>query len=151
MHAHLVMEVVGPHTVEPPATVLGGLHQLREVAMIFGDKDHRAPGMGPHRCRELLEEVTRTLILKRVRGIETEAIEMVLPQPLERVRHEEVAHFCAVRAVEVYTVAPWTVVPVCKVVRAERVRVGAVGAKVVVDDVEKHRQAMLVRGVRQAP
>lgn len=40
---HFVVEVVGPHRVEPEATGLHGPHQVREVTVVLRDDRHVPP------------------------------------------------------------------------------------------------------------
>jgi hypothetical protein len=147
----LMMEVVGPHGIEsPPARRRRG-HHVRQVAVIFGDQQHAAlAGSGTHPAGELGEEVSRALVDQRVRGVEAQAVDVVLVDPVQSIFEEEVAHHVAVRAVEVHGVAPWCLMAARKVVRAEAAEVVAVGAEVVVDDVENHAEPHLMRGIHQA-
>ena len=74
---------------------------------------------------------------QRVHGIESEAVEVVVAQPHQRVVAEEPAHLVAAGAVEVDRVAPRRVVAVGEV-RPKLAKVIPLWSEVVVDDVEDH-------------
>ena len=107
---------------------------------------------GPSRLvyggRELGQPVRVRVVDERVRGVEAEPVEAVLAQPVERAVQEKAADAGGVLAVEVHGAAPRRLVRVGKE-RAEGREVGAVGAEVVVDDVQKDREAEPVRPVHE--
>ena len=70
-------------------------------------------------------------------SIEPQAVAMVVPQPHERVVHEEAAHLIAAFRVEVNCVSPWRLA-VCIEVGAELGGLVAYRSKVVVNDVKDH-------------
>jgi hypothetical protein len=148
---HLVVEVVGPDAVEAPAALGLRAHHVGQVAVVLGDQVH-----GPPRERfadpggQLGEDVAAALVVDGVGGVQAHPVEVVLVQPVEGVLDEEVAYRGALVAVEVHRLAPGGAVPPRPVVRAEGAGVVAVGAEVVVDHVEQHRQAVAVGGVHQA-
>ncbi len=58
--------------------------------------DRRAPG-----CFSFADEVQLAVVEHRMNGIESQAVELILLQPVQRVLDEEIAHGLAVLAVEV--------------------------------------------------
>ena len=100
-----------------------------------------------HGRRELGQDVRLARVADRVHGIEPEAVEAVLLEPVERVVDEEVAH----RAVrEVDRGAPGRVHVAVEELRRQQRQVVAVGPEVVVDDVEEDHQPEAVGLVDQA-
>ena len=97
------------------------------------------PGPSRTALRELGDEVQLAVVDDRVHGIEAQAVEAILLQPVERVVDEEVAHGAAVLAVEVDRRAPRRVMTVGEELRRVRVQLVAFRAEVVVDHVEQHR------------
>ena len=99
--------------------------------------DTRAPRRPSRRANPARDRVDR---------VEAQAVEAIFHQPVERVVDEELAHFAAA---EIDRRTPRRV----DVVAEERRRVAReivpVRAEMVVDDVEKHHQAVAVRGIDQ--
>ena len=57
------------------------------------------------------EEVLRAVVAERVRGVEAEAVDVVLGQPVQRVLDEERPHVLGLFAVEVHAGAPRAAMP----------------------------------------
>src|SRR5690554_2894472 len=74
---------------------------------------------------------------------------MVVLQPHDGVVDEEATHFVTVAAIDVDGCAPWGVVILGKI-RAEMAQVVTDRPQMVVDDVEYHGQATLMRGIHEA-
>src|SRR5262245_58718744 len=91
----------------------------------------------------------RTAVPYRVRGVEPQAIDVVLVHPVQCVLDEEPSHLAAPRSVEVDATAPRALVSIGEVVLAEQVRVSAVRPKMVVDDVEVDRDPVLMRRIHE--
>ena len=143
----LVVEVVGPGAGVAPSAVRPRPREDRVVAVILGDQHHVVPGPGADALGELLEERMGRLVDNGVRGIEPQPVDVILVDPVEGVVDEEVAHLALAGAIEVQRRPPRRAVHRREDRRRERGEVRAIGAKVVVDDVEQHRQAEAVRGV----
>ena len=149
---YLMVQVVGPHAVEVPPVLRGGGHHPREVTVILRDEQHLTVGRGGFDTRgELGQDVTRALVLDRVRRVEPQAVHVVLVHPVHRVLDDELAHRAGALAVQVDARSPRTLVPLREVVRAEDVEVRAVGTDVVVDHVQQDGQSDAVGRVDQAP
>src|SRR2546430_9205371 len=87
-----------------------------------------------------------SLVVDGVNRIQTQAVEVVFLEPVERVVDEELAHRRTVRSVKVDRGTPGGDVPLGEELRRVPVQVIALGAEVVVDHVEQHREAMPMRG-----
>ncbi len=95
---------------------------------------------------ELLEPVDRGPVDDRVDGVEAQTVEVELGDPAGRVVDDEAADRVAAGVVDVHGLAPRRVVGVGEV-GPEVAEVVALGSVVVVDDVEEHAEATVVRGV----
>ena len=60
--------------------------------MVLRDEDDRALGTIAHGRGELGEEVHRAVVLQGVRGVEAQAVDVVLVDPMQRVLDEEPSH-----------------------------------------------------------
>src|SRR5207302_672085 len=102
-----MMEVVVPLRRVKPAVqqarvILLILEHEMNVAVIEG---------GTNALRQFLEDVIRTIVHDGVHRIQTQSIEMKLPNPVERVVNEEFAYKLAARAIEVDPGSPGSFVP----------------------------------------
>ena len=52
------------------------------------------------------QEMLRTVVTERMRGVEAKAVDVILGQPVERVLDEECAHVLGVFPVQVHAGAP---------------------------------------------
>jgi hypothetical protein len=91
----LVVKVIRPHGVEAPARLRLGTEHRGQVPVVFRDQQGRPPDRLAHAGLELCEEVPGPVVHQGVRGVEPEAVEVVLLQPPDRVLDEEVAHGAA--------------------------------------------------------
>ena len=81
--ANLVMKIIGPDGIQPPAPFGLGLHKRVQVAMVLCYQQHATAGHGTmHGRRKLRQEVAGAFIGQRVGGIEAKAIKMVLANPV---------------------------------------------------------------------
>ena len=104
------------------------------------------PRRGPGRARtaraDLGDDVRRRVVADRVHRVQAQAVEVELLDPVERVVDEEVAHRARLCSPSKLIAAPHGVwCAGLKNSGAVGVQVVAVGAEVVVDDVEQHHQA----------
>ena len=81
------------------------------------------------------------LVLDLIHGIQTQGVNMVVGDPVEGVFDKETPHFFAPGAVKVEGLAPRGVAPRVEI-GAEIPQVVALGAQMVVDHVQDHRQAL---------
>ena len=148
-----VVEVVRPHCVEAEAARARGQHQLAVVVVGFGDHvdpPAQARGFAPNRVGELGEDVHRARIVDRVDRVDTEAVDVELADPHAPVLDHVAAGAVGARAVVVHRRAPRGLRAIGEV-RAELGQVVSLGAEMVVDDIEEHRQAARVAGVHETP
>ena len=122
------------------------------LRFVLGDEDHVAGrGLLPHARRHLRDDVLVGRIEDALRGVEPQAVEVELANPVRGVLDHELPHRTGVGPVEVDGVTPLVGVPVGEVRRRERLQVVAVRAEVVVDDVENHAEPERVRAVDEPP
>ncbi len=124
----------------------GGAEQPRGIVEVLERQIDVAcrPCRTARRSRQLAHDVRLAAIVHGVDGVEAQAVEVVLREPVERVVNEEVAHGAAVGAVEVDRRTPRRAVPLSEELRRVAVQVIALRAEMVVDHVEQHRQSMLM-------
>ena len=144
------MEVVGPDAVQAPAAGRLGAEHAGQVAVVLGDQVDRAVGtMLADPGRQLGQEVARALVHHRVGRVEPQAVHVVLVDPVQGVLDEERADHLAAGTIQVDRGTPGRPVPVGQIGGAEAGQVAAVGAEVVVDDVEQHGHPQAVGTVHQ--
>src|SRR6185312_4065154 len=91
---------------------------------------------------DLGEDVRLARVEDGVHRVESEAVEMIFLQPVERVVDEKVAYRAAPRALEVHGRAPGSRVPSGEELRRVQMKEVALGPEVVVDHVEHHCDAV---------
>ncbi len=96
-----------------------------------------------HPLGQLLEE---RRVVDGMHRVQAQAVEAVFEQPHQRIVDKEVAHFAAAKSMPG---APGRVAVFAEKAFGVLAQVVAVGAEVVVDHIENHRQAMLVGPVDQ--
>src|SRR5215472_2297251 len=84
-----------------------------------------------------------------VDGVEAEPVHVVLGQPEQRIVNKEIANRTVLGAVEVVTVSPGSAVPVGEELGRIHPEVISFGTKMVVNDIEQHRDAAKVSGLDQ--
>ena len=130
----------------PPRSA--GRNSRARCGLVLADDQHTtAPGRRADRPHDRPEDVVGTVVEEALRRIDTQAVEVELVDPVGDVRQDELAHRPGVLAVEIERLAPLGLVPLREVVVRERSEVVAVGAEVVVNHVEDHRQAEAVGAV----
>ncbi len=142
------MEIVGPHRVEAPATLVQAFQVAHVVLVRLGDQ-HCLRILSPHGLRQLPQDVLRRAVEDGERGVQPQTVNAVLPQPVEGVVDGQLAHVGAALVVE--GVTPGGGVPAGEVVGRELAQVVAFGAEVVVHDVQQHRQPVLMGRFHQPP
>src|SRR5215469_712781 len=73
--------------------------------------------------------------------VEAKAIEVIFLKPIKRVVDEEVADGAAFGAIKVDGVSPRSFVAISEELRCVKMKIIAVGAEVVVDDIQKNHEA----------
>ena len=145
-----VVKVVRPDGVQADAAFRGRQDDAPIVVVRLRDDVHRSleqPGFLAGRLGQLGQDVDRALIEDRVDGVQPEAVDVELADPVPGVLDEVTPHARAVGPVEVDRGAPGRLVAVGEV-RAVLAQVVALGAEVVVDHVEHDAQAQ-ARGPRR--
>src|ERR1051326_7564237 len=138
-----VVPVVVPEHVD--AVLRQQAHVLR---LVFRDDEDAPPRRRLARAAgDQRDHVLGAVVVDRLRGIEAEAVEAKLVDPIRRVLADEFAHRGGAVAIVVDRLAPIGRVLFREVRFRELREIAAVGAEVVVDDVEEHAEAESVRGV----
>src|SRR5208283_3523728 len=124
----------------------------REVAWVLGEEeDQPISDRLPYELRELREKVARALVEEIVRRIQTQTVQVILREPAKCVLEEEGAHLVTLFAIEIDGRPPESLVAIREVIGGELGQVIAVGAEMVVDDVEEDGQSQPVRFINQVP
>ena len=146
-----MVEVVGPHGVEPEPAFRGRQHDLAIVVVGLGG-DVQGPveqrRLLARRLGQLGQHVHGARVEDRVDGVQPQPVDVELAHPVTRVVDEVPAHALAVGPVEVDGVAPRRAVAIGEV-RTELAEVVALRAEVVVDDVQEDAEAVGMGGVDQ--
>src|SRR5687767_11987807 len=96
------------------------------LSFILGeDQDRALLGGSPSLAGKLRYDMLIGIVDDRMHGIEPQAVEMELTDPIGRVRRDEFANGATMFAVEIECVAPFRMVLVGYEVRRERARVVA--------------------------
>ncbi len=137
--------------VERPLVLAGAGQVPRLVAVVFEDEvdEPVAAGALGRRARELDEHVLLGAVGDGVHGVEAQAVQVILVEPVQRVVHDERPRDLAPGLVEVEGVPPRRLVRPAEERRRVAVQVVSLGPEVVVDDVEKDREASGVTGFHQ--
>ncbi len=145
-----MMDVVIPLRVEALRSALRS-QPARLVRAVFQyEVDRPLPaGPGADALRDFGQKMDCAVVLNRMHGIETQAIEVIFLQPVEDVVDEEIADRAAVRPVVVDPRTPRGVMTFRKELTGVGVEIISLGPEMVVDDIEHYRDAMAVRGCYQ--
>ena len=142
------MDVVVPQGVEAVAAALGGADEPRVLRLVLGDDD-RGPATSclAHTSAHDRNDVLHGVVVDRLRGVQPQAIEMKLIDPIARVGGEELADGAGVGSIEVDRLAPFGLVLVGEVGRSEWLQVVSVRPQVVVNHIKDHPDADCVGDV----
>ncbi len=102
------------------------------------------------RLRDRLHDIGRGAIVDGVHGVDAQAVQAVLLDPVQRIVDEERAHERARRPVEGDRRSPRRAARGIEELRCAGVQVVAVGPEMVVDDVEQHHHAQRMSGRHEA-
>ena len=112
------------------------------VGAVLKDEMHVAAGQGgAHALGDLGDDVRPAVVEDGVHGIEAQAVEVELLEPVERVVDEEVAHRRAFGAIEIDAGAPGRLMPIGEEGLGVGVQVIPGRAEMVVDHVEEDHHA----------
>ena len=108
-HARRVMEVVVPHAVQAVAAVVGGARRgARPAARARRRSDVARPRAAARTRRPIAARTcSGDVVVDGVGGVEAQAVEVELVDPVAGVGDEELAHRARARAVEVQRLAPF--------------------------------------------
>src|SRR5260370_30610776 len=99
-----------------------------------------------HALGDLVDDVGRAVIDNCVNGIQTKPVEVKFFQPIQGIVNEKVAHRPTMRAREIEGRAPSRVMDPGEELGRDRVQIVTLRAEMIVDDVEKYREAAHVAG-----
>ena len=140
------MPVLIPDCVESVAIDAARAQQLRVLRLVFADqKQPPAAGRRPRRGTHFRDDVFGRGIEDAVCCVEAQTVEMKLADPVGSVLDHERAHRTGVGRVVADRVAPLP--RLAEERRREIAKKITDRSEVVVNDVEDHREAVLVRGV----
>ena len=147
------MEIVIPLRVEAGVVRCCPTEMMHRVVVVL---EHEvdvplAAGSRAHRPCDLGQDVRLRVVTDRVHRIKAQPVEMEFRKPVERVVDVEVAHNAAVGTVEVDCRTPRRVMTLREELRCIQMEIVAVGAEVVVHDIEKHHQSACMRRLHEAP
>src|SRR5579871_5864612 len=137
-----MMEIIAPLRVDPIAAEFARFHDPGVIEVAFGDQ-YQPPAkltlQSSDFARELFKEMDCRRIDHRVHRVDPQPIKMIIAQPHQRVVAKQPAHFVAAAFIEIYRVTPWCCIAV-RQVRTESRQIITRRTKVVVNDVEEHRE-----------
>src|SRR6516162_2776152 len=117
----------------------------RLIAVVLEDEVDVAIGnTAPDGLDDFADYVGLAAVKNRMDSIKTQPVEMKLLEPIERVLNKKFAHYPAARSVEIDRGAPWCLVAFAEEIRSDRRQIIPLGAEVIIDDIEKDRQAARV-------
>src|SRR5580700_6876036 len=102
-----MMEIVVPDSIEIVTAFAAWLDEFGNLALVFRDQNNRSRRGGfargaPNRANDVFVR----LIMNRVRGVETKAIEMEFVDPVAAVGDVEFPDRCRIRSIEIDRIAP---------------------------------------------
>src|ERR1700691_1453858 len=90
------------------------------------------------------------IIHDRMNRIQAQSVEVIFIQPVECVVDKEVANGAATFSIKVDGIAPWRLVPRSEELWSVEAEVVPFGPEVVVDDIQKHHQAVCMSALNEA-
>src|ERR671919_407171 len=144
-----MVKVVIPLGIEAIAPELTWWDEAGIIQRPLGD-DVNPPiqvlGASVQRQAEFLEKRLCGVVQDGVDGVESQGVDVELGDPEEGIVDEKTTHFIAVRAIEVERAPPRGFVALGKVGTVIR-QIVPVWSEMVIDDVEDHRQTILMAGL----
>ncbi len=150
-HVQRVVDVVVPLGVVEAGAAVGAADEPARLVVLVLQHQVRLPvaGLGAHGPGDGCQDVLGTLVDDGMDGVEPQAVEVIVADPIPGVLHHELAEGAAVLAVVVQGVAPGGLVAAGEGGRRHGRQHVPVRPEVVVDHVEQHHQAAGVGGVHQ--
>src|ERR1700722_765813 len=102
-----------------------------------------------NRLCQFRQDVWLAVVGNRVDRVEAQPVKVIFRQPIECIVNEKVTHSAALRAVEVYAVAPRSLVPVGKELGRVAVEVIPFRTEVVVNHVEENHESAFVSALHK--
>ena len=123
----------------------------RLIEVVFQNEMDLAIGVDgtPDCIGQFREDVWGRVVNNRVHRIETEAVEMIFGQPVERIVDEEVSDGSTFGPIEINAISPWSTVSISKELWRVRPKIISFRAQVVVHDVEENHDSMLMGALNQ--
>ncbi len=146
-----MQEIVAPDRVEPVPLLVERRKQLGVVHIAFGDQVQLTTVVLLHlgkRLTDLSDDMLRRLVENTVGRIEPQPVKVELLDPIDGVPHDVVAHHGAVFVIQSRCVSPHRLMPLGNIT-PKRMQIISLGAKVVINHVQHHGQAALMRRVDQ--
>src|SRR5690625_3606969 len=137
-----MVQIISPLGIMSPTAELRAANHLRVIQVALSDHDGAATSslsLGMDKCCQFFEEWSSRGIVDRMNGVQSETVEVELPQPVACVFQKEVTDMVAARPIKVQRLTPGCLV-----------MIGEVGAKIaeivpfrtemVIDNIEYDRQ-----------
>ena len=138
-----MVEIIVPGRIEPPTAVGRTPQGNGLLKLVLADDQHFAPaGRLAGTPGDRRDDMVFRLVVDGVQGVQPQAVDMELIDPIAGVGNEELADRSAVGAVEVQGMPPTGFVILAGIGLGVAARVVAHGTKVVVNYVQQHSQAM---------
>jgi hypothetical protein len=145
------MKIIAPLRGQSVAALLSRQQDLRVVQVALRDQPKLAAELFTRKADLILEfrqKVISAKIEYAVNRVEPQNINMVILEPEEGVFDEEPADMLALRPIEIDSLPPRCSISVSEI-RPELGQIITFRAEVVVHDIERHREAMSVRGIHE--
>ena len=109
----------------------------------------RAPGHALDAFMEFRQKMMRARVKHSVNRIQPQRIDVITTQPENGVLNKKAAHVIAFGAIKIYGLPPWSAVVIRKIWR-KLTQIISLGSQMVIDNVQRHSQTVLMRGVHQS-
>src|SRR5579863_9313193 len=141
-----VMRVIVPLRIERTGTV-GWSQEAGLVGAVLQHQMNMAASACElaRGCGDLGQDMVLAVVADRMHGVEAQAVQLILFEPVECVVDEEVAYRAAALTVEVDGGTPRGVMAVGEELRRIEAEIVALGPEMVVDNVQHHRDATSMR------
>src|SRR5215831_8567822 len=140
-HHSAVMKVIVPQGIQTITPLLWRSHELRLLRLILRDEENRASASSfAHLPGDGGEDVVGGGIIDVLGGIEAQAIEMELVDPIRGVGDEELTDRTGERAVEVDRLAPIRGIAVREILCRVLFEIVSIWPDMIIDHVEDHPQ-----------
>src|SRR5262249_19112018 len=128
-YARGVVEVIVPQRVQAESSFFDGIELFRALRLVLADQNDPARrGLGTRPRGDLRGDVRSRGIEEALDRIETQSVEVKLPDPVRGVFDDELANGPAHRAIEVDRLAPFVAITIREVVRTEVRQIVSIGA-----------------------